>query len=356
MNKNLVWIVTGVVLLCCAIVCCAGVVGYYYFTTEETVSATELPPVAEGPQVTELPSVPATESPVAACPASMQTIIDAVQYSVYSPDDSSGTDEPDSVNLVIYSVDGDQINDPQFEDVPSKLKSLQKDTSSQQLAWDLFTKLIPADQRQVVSEYVVFTDGPSNILAAVEQSYDDPEQWMVEVDSADLADRENLYFTLVHEFGHLLTLGPSQVPPDVEVYNNPDDADLYDRKVAACPTYFPGEGCSLPTSYINAFYDRFWTALVDEWQPIDDLGYGDDLETYYDELYAFYEHHQDEFVDDYATTNPSEDIAESFAYFVFSPKPAGDAVAEQKILFFYEYPELVTLRSEILASFCQLEE
>jgi hypothetical protein len=93
---------------------------------------------------------------------------------------------------------------------------------------------------------------------------------------------------------------------------------------------------------------------VDEWQPIDDLGYTDDLDSYYDEIYTFYENHQDEFVDDYAATNASEDIAESFAYFVFAPKPAGDTIAEQKILFFYAYPELAQLRSDILQSFCEI--
>jgi len=301
--------------------------------------------------------VPATEAPLAACPASMEAVIDSVQYSVYSSDEAASTEteeEPESVNLVTYEVDGDQISDPQYDEVPSEFEDLQNDTESHNLAWDLFAQLIPSEYREVVSEYIVFSDGESNVLAAVEQSYTDPELWIVEVDNADLEDRLGLYFTLVHEFGHLLTLGPDQVPPDEDVYNNPDDADLYDSKVAACSTYFPGEGCSLPDSYVNAFYDRFWTDLVDEWQPIDDLGYTDDLDAYYDELYTFYEDHQDEFVDDYAATNPSEDIAESFAYFIFSPKPTGDQISDQKILFFYEYPELVQLRSDILSSFCEI--
>lgn len=355
MNKNVLWVVAGAVLLCCALVCCIGAVGFGYYSfnaTEESVGATELPPAGADPQAAE---APAAEVPLA-CPASMQEVIDAVQYSVYEDSGASDVEEPDSYNLVTYTVNGDQIGDPQYEDSPSQYSTQQDDTDSHQLAWDLFAQLIPADYRAVVSEYVVFSDGPSNVLAAVEQSYTDPALWMVEVDNADLDDTDNLYFTLIHEFGHLLTLGPSQVPPDVEVYNNPDDTDLYDSKVAACPNYFPGEGCSLPDSYINTFYDRFWTGLVDEWQPIDDLGYTDDLDGYYDELYTFYENHQDEFVDDYAATNPSEDMAETFAYFIFAPKPAGDTVAEQKVLFFYEYPELVQLRAEILQNFCQIDQ
>jgi hypothetical protein len=357
MDKRILWIVAGVVLLCCALVCCIGAAGYFYFNSADTAAAsTEVPPVVIEPVITEVPTLPATEAPIAVCPTSMETVIEAVQYSVYNyeGDDVTSEDEPESVTLVTYEVNGDEISDPQYETVDSEWETLQNDTESHNLAWELFSQLIPADNREFVSEYIVFTDGESNTLAAVEQSYTDPEQWIVEVDNADLTDRNGLYFTLVHEYAHLMTLGPDQVPPDVEVYNDPENADLYDSKVAACPTYFPGEGCSLPDSYINTFYNLYWANLVDEWQPIDDLGYTDDLDSYYDEIYTFYENHQDEFVDDYAATNASEDIAESFAYFVFAPKPAGDTIAEQKILFFYAYPELAQLRSDILQSFCEI--
>lgn len=43
----------------------------------------------------------------------------------------------------------------------------------------------------------------------------------------------------------------------------------------------------------------------------------------------------------------AEDIAEVWIHFVVQALPDGDTVTEQKILFFYDYPELVELRSEI---------
>ncbi|MBK9051223.1 MAG: hypothetical protein IPL78_09985 [Chloroflexi bacterium] len=46
---------------------------------------------------------------------------------------------------------------------------------------------------------------------------------------------------------------------------------------------------------------------------------------------------------DYAATNPAEDIAETFMAFVLEPKPNGDTIAEEKVLFFYQYPELVAI-------------
>jgi hypothetical protein len=58
-------------------------------------------------------------------------------------------------------------------------------------------------------------------------------------------------------------------------------------------------------------------------------------------------------VDDYAVTDPSEDIAETWAFFVLSPKPQGGTVSDQKLLFFYQYPELVQVRGQILQNLCK---
>ena len=81
----------------------------------------------------------------------------------------------------------------------------------------------------------------------------------------------------------------------------------------------------------------------------------DDFVPYYNALYGFYKKYQDQFVGDYAVTHPAEDIAESFTHFVFSPKPAGESIRDQKVRFFYEYPELVELRGQILNATCALE-
>ena len=193
------------------------------------------------------------------------------------------------------------------------------------------------------------TDGQDNVLAAVAQTYDDPNLWGLEVDIADTQDYYYLSYTLVHEFAHLLTLGSDQVPPSEAIFNNPDDNDIYLNEVAACPNFFPGEGCSNGDSYINQYYSRFWLSIYDEWNEIN-LEENDDL--YYERLDDFYYKYQDQFLTDYAATHPAEDIAESFSFFVFSEMPAGDTVAEQKILFFYNYPELVALRTNILANLC----
>lgn len=300
-------------------------------------------------------SDPAEDSPAAFCPVDMQDVIASAQGDVY---DMSGTDEdtyetPDFNYLVTYSVRGDEITDPQYLSVPDDLKDEQADTDLQTSAWRIFAEVIPAQDRAMVVQYRSFTDGYENILAAVDQTEGDLTQWVLDIDIADLQDPDSLLFTLIHEFAHILTLNASQVTPDREVYDNWNDPVLLIEKAAACPTYFTGTGCSHADSYIHAFYRRFWADIEPEWSVIDAMQYEDDLLAYYEALYQFYESHPGQFVDDYAVTHPAEDIAESFTYFVFSPRPSGVTLSEQKINFFYGYPELVRLREDILSGVCE---
>ncbi len=256
------------------------------------------------------------------------------------------------VPLVTYTVSGDQILDPVLAKVPRSLDRYQKDFAAQQSAWALFTSLIPRDQRLMLGQFQIMTDGPGGVLSAVEQTPQDPRSWRLEVDIADVPDAKGLAFTLLHEYGHLLTLGPSQVPPDPQVFNHPDSTAIRDRALAACSDFFPGEGCSLPSSYINVFFGRFWNGFYAEWSAIDQIN---DDGRYEARLHAFYRKYRDQFVDSYAATSPMEDIAESWAFFVLSPRPSGASVEDRKLQLFYQYPELVRLRLHILASLCALD-
>lgn len=300
---------------------------------------TPLPPPTE----TAIPTITATVEVNASCPLLLDDIMDA------SISFGETEDAREERFLVTYSVNGDEIDNPQYETVPVDLKDEQKDVDAQKSIWNFFTSIIPQEQRSLIAEYAIMTDGKDNILAAVSQTYDNPALWALEVDIKDSDDYYSLTFTLVHEFGHLLTLNPGQVPPDLEIFNHPNDDTIYQEAVDACPRYFPGEGCSAPDSYINAFFQSFWPKIYDEWLQIDGI---EDEDTYYQKLNEFYDKYQDQFLTDYAVTNPAEDIAESWSFFILSPKPEGNTIAEEKILFFYDYPELVDLRQEILNRLC----
>ena len=254
--------------------------------------------------------------------------------------------------LVTYAVNGDAITDPVYASVPSELKSYQQDHATQVKIWDFFTRVIPPDQRRMVTGFLLYTDGPDESLGAVEQT-DNPRDWMFEMDLIDGGNFPDLATTVMHEFAHLLTLNESQVTTDLAVFNDPGNRAKVDREAATCPNYFSLEGCSQPESYLNAFFDRFWTDIYAEWQTIDvetDQGSQDQ------KLSHFYRQYASQFVSEYAATSPSEDIAESFMFFIFDPKPSGAALSDQKVLFFYEYPELVALRGEILSGLCTYME
>ena len=265
----------------------------------------------------------------------------------------SGTKLETDFTLVTYAVSGDAITDPVYvSPIPPRLKGYQQDTAAQEKLWHFFANIIPADQRTQVTRFAVFTDGPSNSLGAVEQT-DNPHDWVLKMDIQDGQNFPDLSSTLVHEFGHLLTLNDTQVTTDLQVFNNPDDQSIYDRAAASCPTYFMFEGCSRPASYINQFFQRFWPRIYSEWQAINAET---DQNTLDQKLDDFYQEHTGQFLSSYAVTSPEEDIAETFMYFIFTPRPSGTTVAEQKILFFYGYPEMVNLRDRILTNLCTYVE
>lgn len=259
-------------------------------------------------------------------------------------EDVENAAEMEEYTLITYRIDGNQIVEPEPAAVTDDLLDQQGDTETHQRIWVYFARLIPPEQRAHLSSYVIFTDGPEEVLAFVAPETNDPAQWLLGVDIADSGNPEDLTFTLIHEFAHLLTLNDSQVPADRALALEPDNEELYAESVAACPAYFPGEGCSQSDSYINVFFERFWGETYEEWLEITGLEDEDELVAATEE---FYLSREDEFVSDYAATSPEEDIAESFATYVLRPRPAGDSVADQKVLFFYEYSELVKLRAEM---------
>lgn len=248
--------------------------------------------------------------------------------------------------LVKYEIDGNEITAPEYESVDANLKTYQDDAATQERIWEYYAAMIPSDARSFLTHYIVITDGLGGGLAAVEQNPDDSTLWMLNVDIADTQDMEELTFTLIHEYGHLLTLNATQVDVDEYLFNNPDDEDAYLDAAESCSTYFTGEGCAKGSSYFYLFFDEFWDEIYAEW---DDIQYIEDDDEYYEAMDAFYFAREDDFVTDYAVTNPGEDIAETWAFFITQPKPAGDTIAEKKVLFFYQFPELVELRVEIIA-------
>ena len=322
---------------------------------ELIVPATPTPFPTITPNPTLTPSLAPTPTPTvifeAACPSLLEKILQAgtAKEIVLTDRSDQSLKEGDGIVLMTYEVKGDQISVPRPQPVPEEFQSQQKDRATHEAIWHYFVSIIPPEDRALLSEYSIFTDGRGNHLAAVRQTDSDPKQWMLQVDILDAENDYGLTYTLLHEEGHLLTLNSQHVPPSAAIFKYPNNKTIYEQEVSACPQYFTGEGCSTPDSYINEFFNRFWPYLYTEWEKID---HEKDEATRSAMLDDFYKTYEDQFVSDYAAASPLEDIAESWAFFVLSPKPELNSIAHEKILFFYEYPELVQLRTRILKQIC----
>ena len=314
-------------------------------------------PVPPTSTFTALPTLPPTLTPFPT-PTALTYEASCLQVVQQIMDDSISTDkivhgsavsiQDDLTYLIHYSVNGDKLKTPLPYQVDDDLEDEQQDRAAQAEIWELYTRLIPAEQRAVLRGFAIFTDGKENYLASVNPSGNDPYRWDLNVDIADASQKTSLTYTLLHEQGHLLTLTKDQVEVSVPLYHFHDE-ETYKEEMDACPQYFTGEGCSHPDSYINIFFERFWTEIYTEWLEIDEQENDRAREN---ELALFYKTYQDQFVTEYAANSPAEDIAESFTFFILSPRPEHTSIAREKILFFYEFPELVELRMQILKNIC----
>ena len=313
-------------------------------------------PVPPTPTATPVPTVPpATSTPIfqAACPALLADIMtDATaelkDTKAFDPH-RTADDDSDFRYLVDYTLKDDKLWKRNDIFIPDGFDKELDRRSAHEWIWNYFAAIIPHEERNFVTEFSVLTDGKQRILGGVSRTRDDPTKWGLRVDILDADDHYSLTYTLNHEFGHLLTLKSSQVALNKTLFYNPDNEAMHQRAVSACPRYFTEDGCSTPGSYINEFFDRYWKTFFAEWQEIDkEKG----ERSYFNSLHNFYKTYADQFLTEYAATSPDEDIAESWSFFVLAPKPEPTSIANEKILFFYEYPELVQLRQAILIRLC----
>lgn len=202
--------------------------------------------------------------------------------------------------------------------------------------WSYIKTIIPKDYIDFISKLEIYTDGYEDTLAYVINDEEILNKWIIAVDLRDSIDYKgnfNTEFrnTLIHEFMHLISLNNTQIEDDFNQY---------------AETYTIDEGSLKKDSYLNVFYNKFWKDhrnYLDKTQR-DYLSEEEKQELIYD----FYLEHENEFVSDYAATNPVEDLAETFMYFVIEDKPKDNSIKSEKIKFLYNYEELVNLRNFII--------
>lgn len=274
------------------------------------------------------------------CDAAYAAIDEYAQgiFDEYSYDESqAGLEWADGEEVLYasYDVDENNITLVNGEDDPMDYE-----------IWNLFVKLIPARFREEISQFLIVSDGRDGTMASVEMTDDDYTKWVLNVDTEDaypdgVFDKGETTYTLIHEFAHVLTLNSKQIDP-IFAY---DEAEFEVEKSKCLPNYYVWEGCTKTNSYFNKFYQKFWKNIYDERMELESIT---DNEAYLIARNEFSAKYEDWFTTGYASENPGEDIADSFTAFVLNQKPKSSLlIKDQKVLFFYDYPELVTLRELI---------
>lgn len=222
-------------------------------------------------------------------------------------------DDDDFGSVEVYTVLEDGTLDPEATGLAADV-------------WETFSRIVtPAFAGETITQFRAGDNADSDTLAYVYQE-DDPEYWVLAANLATSEDESQLIATLVHEYAHILTLDTTQL----------------DTSGDTCPTLTLDEGCAGDGSLVYEFEQLFWADYTDA----PDATNGDA-----DLAWEFYQQHEDDFVSDYAATNVVEDVAETFMTFVLEDEPDGDSVIAQKILFFWQQPDLVAIRERIRDEF-----
>ncbi|TYP98783.1 hypothetical protein C7447_10298 [Tenacibaculum adriaticum] len=211
--------------------------------------------------------------------------------------------------------------------------------------WNIFYSIFPKRLTQkYIKRLVLISDGVDEKTGALGALNKTNTEWQLVLDPADVdftsKNRERVHqsiYTLVHEFGHLLTLNNTQIIPTTK------------KEVDMNEPYLTIEGQALKDSYINMFVIRFWNgSLLKEWDHIQKKYCFTEQKSCIEKLYGLYQENYTDFLTDYAAESPEEDIVESWTAFVFRDKVDDpQTVAEQKMNFFYQFPELVNYRKII---------
>jgi len=243
---------------------------------------------------------------------------------------TTGEVEGSDGEITLYKVDGENITKIQDYKVSGKNLEYQKDVAKHDEIWELVKKIVPLEQRKKMGEFLIYNGETSGSAGFVIEMEYDLSVWKmgIAIDYAYLGGFNaggELAYTIIHEFGHILTLDNTQLDATITKEN--------------CKNYFPGEGCALEASYINELHSNFWNDIWSEYQEATKDAASQQ---------KFYEKYKERYVTQYASTNPAEDIAEVFATFTtLKDKPEGKSIAEKKILLMYNRTELVNFRDHI---------
>ena len=259
-----------------------------------------------------------------------------------------------STEMANYKVKSDGTLELTFveSNMDQKLQKFNNEVLHQEL-WDIYTSITPESILSQVYYFIIYTDDyGGNEVAAVIPSFDNLTKWDLSIDPVDLIPSnekiDRLFYipTMIHENAHMISLNSKQGDSDSLSFEELTKQNLLKKQRDCSPNYYSDlAGCLHDDSYLNKFFQRFWTDIYSEhewwWEY-------NTLDEYYAATDDFYQKYQPQFLTEYAIDSPDEDFAESFMAFVLKdPSPNDNTIPNQKMMFFYEYSELVEMRDFI---------
>ncbi|MEI6811062.1 MAG: thrombospondin type 3 repeat-containing protein, partial [Candidatus Nomurabacteria bacterium] len=221
----------------------------------------------------------------------------------------------------VYAINGNELgNLIENSDVKAPDEALNK------TLWGMFVVSNPPEVIDRISKFEVYPNEHNGNYGFVQPDDQSKGNWKLGVripihllKGTQELDTSELYATFLHEGMHIVNLS--------------GDTQIDSSKTPPCSTHLAMNRsgklvCSLENSYLMSFIKRYW-----QYNPTNESATS---------LYQ-----TKAFVSAYATTKPGEDIAETYAIFIAGNKPTDNSVASQKILFFYNFPELVSFRSTV---------
>lgn len=244
---------------------------------------------------------------------SLVLLLSGCLYAVIPPEDATREDDGGPGTSRVYTVDSEGTLTPEPSADATRM-------------WKVFQRVAtPRYAARVISEFHVTDDPESDFSAMVTREYD-RDSWILTADVYLAEEPDFLLATMIHEYGHLLSLQISEIAPEQ----------------GTCPTLELSEGCAADSAALYAFQEAFWKGYADAPSSDNvDLAEGED----------FFDRHQDDFVDAYAATNVVEDFAETFTAFVYELGFEGTTVAARKLEFFWDRPDYVEVRDRIRTEF-----
>lgn len=225
--------------------------------------------------------------------------------------------------IATYKIDGDDII----------LETGKLDKYQEAVAVDVFehyTKLIPKEWRKNIVEYNIENETEIPFGAYITYSKNNPNKLVIGVNLAMVRyiDKYTLNYMLIHEFGHAFSIDERErTKPETD-----DDEYL---------SVFRED------SYLKTFNKTFWKNVPEFWQ-LNNKKKQEDVN-------EFCRINRENFVTPYAVSNVYEDFAESFSYFVLEENTLSSSrPMDIKTNFFYQYPELVLLRLQLLKAVNEL--